>query len=482
MNHVRRFGALLLAGAFMLMSGNSFGADAITIKVQEPYGLDMTNTSANAFDALLREYEKSHPSIKFEYLSPPGSIHDGATYNPWMTARMLAKDAPDIMNVHQGLVTQRYGQGWFLPLDEMLKMSDPYADGQPWGSTLDMGMVNFFTMNDRHAYGVPVDGVGVAVFYNKAMFQAAGITSEPKTWPEFIDACKKLKAAGFVAWNGGNGTAARMALHWLSTPMLGQLFQSEPLQALRKQIDLNGDGSLISSEYAIAFRDGIWPNWEAYTDVLKAYKQLAEFMPMGWEGDAPNFPTNFASGAVAMSIEGSWTVPSLAEMKLDFEFGVFQAPLLTATESQFASGKLCRHTGPWGYSLAIPGYLKDDPERLAIVQDIVMYLTSKASMQKIADASASYLPFVKGVVSGGKQAKLMEVFSNPDAVPIVDAPSWISLGYDQEAEDPTTGSVAVEGDYMIGKITIEEAIERQKQVMEASVQRQLQLNADFLKK
>ena len=456
----------------------ALAADKTTLYVQEPFGLDMTNAQSKAFDGLLRSYEAKHPEIVIKYLSPPGSIHDNTTYTPWMQARMLAKDAPDILNLHQGLVTQFYGLHWFLPLEGMLDKKDPYAGGKSWRSTLDQGMMNFFTMNDRHCYGVPVDGVGVAVFYNKTMFKKAGIRTEPKTWPGFMTACQKLKKAGFVAWNGGCGNKPKMALHWLTTPLLGQMMQSESQLALRKKVDLNGDSSLISNEYAIAFRKGLWPNWEVYGDALKTYKQLTEFMPLGWQGDVTNFDTNFASGAVAMSIEGSWTVPSLIDMKLDFEFGIFQVPLLTNNQSSFASGMLCRHTGPWGYSLGLPGYLKDNPKRLALVEDLVFYLTSKASMQKVADASPSYLPFVKGVVAGGTQSKLMIVFSNPKAVPIADVPSWISLAYDGEAEDT---SRQVTEDYLRGKITLEEAIDKEKKAMEASVQRQLALNPDFLK-
>ena len=33
-------------------------------------------------------------------------------------------------------------------------------------------------------------------FYRKDLFEKAGIKSEPKTWDEFLDACKKLKASG----------------------------------------------------------------------------------------------------------------------------------------------------------------------------------------------------------------------------------------------------------------------------------------------
>ena len=34
------------------------------------------------------------------------------------------------------------------------------------------------------------------VFYNKDLFEAAGVTEEPKTWAEFLDACQKLKDSG----------------------------------------------------------------------------------------------------------------------------------------------------------------------------------------------------------------------------------------------------------------------------------------------
>ena len=55
---------------------------------------------------------------------------------------------------------------------------------------------------------------------------------------------------------------------------------------------------------------------------------------------------------------------------------------------------------------------------------------------------------------------------------------WISLAYDGEAEDT---SRQVTEDYLRGKITLEEAIDKEKKAMEASVQRQLALNPDFLK-
>ncbi len=50
--------------------------------------------------------------------------------------------------------------------------------------------------SDGKVYSVAVDAWAGGLFYNKKMFAKAGITSEPQTWQEFLDDCKKLKDAG----------------------------------------------------------------------------------------------------------------------------------------------------------------------------------------------------------------------------------------------------------------------------------------------
>lgn len=45
---------------------------------------------------------------------------------------------------------------------------------------------------------IPYQAYTSGVFYNKAIFEEAGVTAEPKTWTEFLDACEKIKAAGYA--------------------------------------------------------------------------------------------------------------------------------------------------------------------------------------------------------------------------------------------------------------------------------------------
>ena len=49
---------------------------------------------------------------------------------------------------------------------------------------------------------VVTDTAGVSIlgtYYNKDLFAQAGIESEPQTWDEFLEDCKKLKDAGATA-------------------------------------------------------------------------------------------------------------------------------------------------------------------------------------------------------------------------------------------------------------------------------------------
>ena len=45
-------------------------------------------------------------------------------------------------------------------------------------------------------YGVPWDMGMIGFWYNKDLFQKAGITAPPTTWDEFLAAIPKLKAVG----------------------------------------------------------------------------------------------------------------------------------------------------------------------------------------------------------------------------------------------------------------------------------------------
>ena len=62
-----------------------------------------------------------------------------------------------------------------------------------------------------------------AFFYNKDLFEQAGITEEPKTWDEFLDVCEKIKASGVTPIALGN-QYSWVVCHYITT-LNGKLFR-----------------------------------------------------------------------------------------------------------------------------------------------------------------------------------------------------------------------------------------------------------------
>ena len=62
-------------------------------------------------------------------------------------------------------------------------------------------------MDDKQ-YGVPFNLGMVGVWYNKSLFEKAGINAPPSTWSEFLADVEKLKSAGITPIAVGEGQVA----------------------------------------------------------------------------------------------------------------------------------------------------------------------------------------------------------------------------------------------------------------------------------
>ena len=68
----------------------------------------------------------------------------------------------------------------------------------------------------------------VGLFYRKDLFHKVGIADEPKTWDQFLDACKRLKAAGITPIAVGGRDAWTLAgwFDYLDLRLNGNVFTS----------------------------------------------------------------------------------------------------------------------------------------------------------------------------------------------------------------------------------------------------------------
>ncbi|MBC7416168.1 MAG: extracellular solute-binding protein, partial [Herminiimonas sp.] len=73
-----------------------------------------------------------------------------------------------------------------------------------WGNMLDT-LKGDWTSSQQHHYGIAGGVASTLIYYNKSMFDKAGIKTVPTDFTAFLAACAQLKKAGFVpiVWNGG---------------------------------------------------------------------------------------------------------------------------------------------------------------------------------------------------------------------------------------------------------------------------------------
>jgi len=160
-------------------------------------------------------------------------------------------------------------------------------------------------------YAVPLDVNSLMIYYNKDLFKQAGLDPEnyPKTWPEFIEAGKKLRAANIQPFVSGFGEG------WL----IGAFAQSY-------QWNLFGrDGIISVLEGKTPYTDARWVRIFQLFEEMRNNRLFASGIVTMVNKDAER---SFATGRAAMAFNGSWGVNVYNSMNPDLNYGVMPPPYL----------------------------------------------------------------------------------------------------------------------------------------------------------
>ena len=154
-------------------------------------------------------------------------------------------------------------------------------------------------------YGVQMFPWVVGFFYNKDLFQQAGITETPETWTEFMEACQKLKDAGI---NAVTCDDAYMTL--IPNNYLARLVGSDTIAAM-----------------SASASDPAWQS-EEVKQAFAAMEALSPFMsPQTATNKYPAGQQEFALGEAAMYLNASWMPSEVADTAgEDFPWGFFAFP------------------------------------------------------------------------------------------------------------------------------------------------------------
>ncbi|UJF32135.1 ABC transporter substrate-binding protein [Paenibacillus hexagrammi] len=212
-----------------------------------------------------------------------------AEFKKRLSVGLAAQDLPDIVVIDNPDHAAYAAMGLFADITDKIKDwpdKDQFYEG-PWKSA---------TLNGK-VYGIPLGSNNLALFYNKAMLDSAGV-KPPQTWDELRDAAKKLskgdiKGLGFSGLGNEEGTF--QFLPWLlgAGATFDKVDSPQGVKAYSYLADLIKDQS-VSKEVL---------NW-TQADVMK----------------------QFAAGKIAMMVNGPWQIPELKTNAPDLQYGVALLP------------------------------------------------------------------------------------------------------------------------------------------------------------
>lgn len=414
--------------------------------------MDKTPDNPIPHDGLKRaaeSYKALYPDVEIEFLRVP----PGTDSRVWVVTQLEGGTAPDIVWSQSFDTNRDLGKDWWVNLDDYMSTPNPYVEaGTPgsekWIDQFFEGPTGAKVAPDGHMYVVPYDLVTTFFFYNKPMFEEAGV-EPPTTYADFITVISKLKDAGKVAYNG---------MQW-SRPQLGEMV----VRSWEKEITPTGNaGAYTQKDITLAILAGIFDATKPeFKDWLRLMKDSVPFWSEQWAADPETvkFDLQFTQGQLAILEDGSWRFGLLkANDQLNFEWGSFFMPTLTQGDgpglSQFADGQPAPAIGgATANQFAITNTATKN-STIDLCVDFLRYITAPAQASTIIGELGEFLPNIKGVDVNQDLAPALAAISSGvgEAAMIV---------YDDKIEAEASQNIGVlVNNYLLGKAELDETAQK----------------------
>ncbi len=310
------------------------------------------------WDKSAADYNAQHPGVKvqFKYL-------ENEAFKAKLPTMLQSSDRPELFYSWAGGVMQAQDKAGFL--------KDITADVAGVDSTLSPTAVDAFKVDGKQV-GVPFEVGEVVFYYNKKMFEKAGVKAEDiKTWDDFLGAVKKLKAAGVTPIVVGAGEKWPMHFYYSYLVMR-----------------IGGEHALADAN---AGKDGGFKN-ATFVEAGKRLRELGALEPF-----QPGYLTTkhaessgmFGDGKAAMDLMGQWLLGMQAPNSTsgkglpEEDIGILSFPIVSGGKGK-ATDTLGGING-WLVSKSAP------PEAV----DFLKFFNQE-KYAKEAAATAAYIPVVKG--------------------------------------------------------------------------------------
>lgn len=314
---------LLLASVFLgILPGSRPGQEARA--ELEFWGLfDGIDIWRPIFDA----YKKDNPNITFNYVQM-----NPATYERDFIEALASGKTPDIIMIHSSWLPKHGNKISVLPASLMTLKE--FQETFP-----DAAVTNFVAKNQ--IYALPVWTDVLAMFYNKDLFNTAGIATPPKTWDEFIKVIQKLSSKdkfGNLTKSGAALGAADNINH--STDILSLLM----MQVGTKMTSDDGMGAAFDQSVRVG-GESFLPGESAlrfYTDFASPKSTV-----YSWNSNQRNSLDAFISGQTAIVFDYALTVPEIKKKAPNLKLGIAKIPQPTGAT------KAVNYASYWGYTVPL---------------------------------------------------------------------------------------------------------------------------------
>lgn len=358
----KRAGILILLFVFIttLFAGCGAKSDKEAKGVTELEFFSNKSENIEIMTKLVDEFNKQNEgSIKVKLQAPP----DAATV---LKTRMTKDDMPDIVafggdNMYTELTSAKV----------LVDLSEEPAVSNVIGSYVDM-VYNINADKDKKLYGIPYATNACGVIYNKDIFAKASI-EVPKTWTEFIDACKKLKEAGITPFEMTFKDA------WTTLPIWNNIV---PM--------------VTGAEFTNERKEGKVTFADTHKEVLQKFLQLIPYSQNDYMGTSyGDGNKNFANGSAAMLLNGNWAISEIKTANADCNIGMFTLPAIDDTsKNKVVSG------------IDVMLMVTTQCKKPEAAKKFLAYMFEKESAQKYIDDQFAFST-VKGVAQKDPSVELV---------------------------------------------------------------------------
>lgn len=317
----------------------------------------------------VNEIAEKFNASQSDYVVKP--VYKG-NYTETMTgavAAFRAKQQPHIVQVFEvGTATMMSAKGAVYPVYELMADAGVDFDQSKYLSAV----TGYYTDSDGNMLSMPFNSSTPVLYYNKTVFDQAGV-EPPKTWEQMGDVAKKLL---------DNGVKCGFTTGWQSWVQIENLGarHNQPIATNNNGFDSTDNEMLINGDL-----------WVKHIDQLAKWQQNGTFKYGGRRSDSAPM---FYSGECAMYMNSSASYAGIKGNVSDFEFGVAQLPYW---ESQI---KQPQNTIIGGATLwVLQGHDKSEYEGVA---QFFSFL-SKADIQADWHQFTGYLPITHAAYDLSKE-------------------------------------------------------------------------------